>query len=113
MPRGLLSGTEVVILLVVAIVGHGVGFADVSLRASHTAICPGPRFAHIAYGMARNACSVFVIDPRASYASAAARPLMTCTPFSRSARNSLVRLAASGSTMFLTLPPGLSGHSAV
>ena len=48
------------ILLVVASVGNGVGRAAASVRASQTAIWPRPRFAHVAYGIAMNGCSVFL-----------------------------------------------------
>src|SRR5260221_11972391 len=96
----------------VAIVGYGVGFAAASVRASQTAICPRPRFAHVAYGIAMNGCDVFRTVPPSSYASPIAWPVTTDTPFSRSARNSLVIALVSGRTMFRTLPPGLSGHSA-
>ena len=48
------------IVAVVTTVGNGVGRAAASVRASHTAICPRPRFAHVAYGIAMNGCSVRV-----------------------------------------------------
>ena len=43
---------------VVTTVGNGVGRAAASVRASHTAIWPRPRLAHVAYGIAMNGCSV-------------------------------------------------------
>src|SRR6185503_7232915 len=105
LPRPFGNG-DAVISAVVTTVGNGVGFAAVSTRASHTAICPRPRFAHVAYGIAMNGCSLRVMLPFASNARPDARPLITSTPFNRSRRNSAVSALLSGNTMFLTLPFG-------
>src|SRR5215204_1981816 len=112
MLRMILVLAEWVSVAVVARVGYGVGRAAESTRASQTAIWPRPRFAHVAYGIAMNGCSAFWIAPLPSYESPSARPLITSTPFSRSARNSAVIALVSGRTMLRTLPFGLSGHSA-
>src|SRR6266508_3990505 len=112
MARGLRRAGDVVTVAVVAAVGHGVGLATASVAASQTIICPRPRFAHMAYGIAMKSCSAFVTLPFASYARPYARPVITWTPLSRFGRNSLASVALSGSTMFRTVPFGLSGHSA-
>src|SRR6266487_750324 len=110
--RGFRRAGDVVTVAVVAAVGHGVGRATASVAASQTIICPRPRFAHIAYGMAVKSCSRLVTVPAASYASPSARPFTICTPLRRSGRYSLVSAAPAGRTMLRTLPSGLSGHSA-
>ena len=46
LPRPLGSG-EAAMSAVVTTVGYGVGLAAASTRASHTAIWPRPRFAHV------------------------------------------------------------------
>src|SRR6185503_11247786 len=73
LPRPFGSG-EAAIAAVVAMVGNGVGRAAAPVRASHTAIWPRPRFAHVAYGIARNGCSAFRTAPLASSESPMARP---------------------------------------
>src|SRR3990170_779847 len=109
---GFFDERDAVILLFDAAVGKGVGRAAASVRASHTAIWPRPRFAHVAYGIAMNGCSAFFTFPCASRDSPDAVLFTTCTPFSRSGRNSEASVAVSGRTMLRTLPFGLSGHSA-
>src|SRR5262245_58249246 len=104
------GGGDAAIVLVVAMVGYGVGFATASVRASQTIIWPRPRFAQVEYGIATNGCSLFCTRPLASSARPIARPLTTCTPLSMSDRNSEVSALASGRTMLRTLPLGLSGH---
>src|SRR5690349_7208151 len=95
LPRPFGNG-DAVISAVVTTVGNGVGFAAASVRASHTAICPRPRFAHVAYGIAMNGCSLRVTRPFASSASPTLRPLITSTPLSRSRRYSGVNVLLSG-----------------
>ena len=59
------------------------------------------------------ACFRRVTFPSVSKARATAWPVTTWTPFSRSGRNSLESVASSSRRRLRTLPPGLSGHSAV
>ena len=111
MKRGLRRAGEVVTVLRVASVGKGRGRAASSTAASHTAIGPGPRLAHVAYGISVTTRVARTMASSLSRDSATAGAVTTCTPPSSEGRNSLASTASSGNTTLRT-SPSLSGHSA-